>query len=49
VFIQPVAPFELVGRVVRKTESGFAITLDLVDPEIRRLVDDVAAIVNQPG
>ena len=46
VFIQPVAPFELVGRVIRKTESGFAIAFDLVDPDLRRLVDDVAALVN---
>ncbi len=47
VFIQPVAPFELVGRVIRKTETGFAISMDLVDPEIRRLVDDVAAVVSE--
>ncbi|MBW2268650.1 MAG: PilZ domain-containing protein [Deltaproteobacteria bacterium] len=47
VFIQPVAPFELVGRIVRKTESGFAIVFELENPEIRHLVDDVAALVNQ--
>lgn len=46
VFVQPVAPFELLGHVVRCTEGGFAIRYDVDDPEIRRLVDDVAAIVN---
>jgi hypothetical protein len=49
VFVQPVAPFELAGRVVRTTESGFAIALDPVDSELRRLVDDVSAIVNETG
>ena len=47
VFVQPVAPFELIGRVIRKTETGFAISMDLVDPELRRLVDDVAALVSE--
>ena len=47
VFLQPVAPLELVGVVVRHTETGFAIEYDKVeDPEVRRLVDDAAAIVN---
>ena len=45
VFIQPVAPFELHGHVARITESGFAVMYELFDPEIRRLVDDVSAIV----
>jgi hypothetical protein len=45
VFVQPVAPFELRGHVARLTESGFAVRYDLFDPEIRRLVDDVSAIV----
>jgi hypothetical protein len=48
VFIQPVAPFEIVGRVVRKTETGFAIAHEIDDPELRNLVDDVAAIVSVP-
>ena len=39
IFIQPVAPFELVGRVARHTDAGFAIDYDLFDPEIRRLVE----------
>ena len=46
VFIQPVSPFELIGHVVRRTESGFAVEYDVVDPEVRDLVDDVAAIVS---
>jgi hypothetical protein len=46
VFVQPVAPFELLGHVVRRTEGGFAIRYDVDDPEVRRLVEDVSAIVN---
>jgi len=46
VFIQPVAPFQLVGRVTRHSESGFVILFDVSDLEVRRLVDDVAAIVS---
>lgn len=49
VFIQPVAPFELQGNVTRLADSGFSITWDLFDEEIRRLVDDVSAIVSGPG
>jgi hypothetical protein len=45
VFVQPVAPFELIGEVTRHTESGFAIRCVLDDSEVRRLVDNVAAIV----
>ena len=48
VFVQPVAPFELVGRVTRHTESGFVILYEVSDPEVRRLVDDVSAIVVAP-
>ena len=48
VFVQPVAPFQLVGRVTRHTESGFVILYDISDPEVRRLVDDVSAIVVTP-
>jgi hypothetical protein len=48
VFVQPVLPFELIGHVVRVTEDGFAIEYDVSDPEVRRLVDDVAAIVTTP-
>jgi len=46
VFVQPVQPFELIGHVVRYTDSGFAIAIDRCDAEVRRLVDDVGAIVN---
>ena len=48
VFIQPVAPFELIGRVARYTESGFVILHEISDPEVRHLVDDVSAIVVTP-
>ena len=49
VFVLPVAPFEILGHVVRTTESGFALALNLFDPEIQQLVDDVRAIVSQGG
>ena len=45
VFIQPVSPFELVGEVVRTSPTGFAIAYQVESPEVRRLVDDVAALV----
>jgi hypothetical protein len=45
VFVQPVSPFELEGQVVRRTETGFAIEYSVENPEVRRLIDDVAAIV----
>jgi len=45
VFIQPVCPFELAGEVVRADEKAFAIRYNNLDPEIGRLVDDVAALV----
>lgn len=48
VFIQPVAPFELVGEVVRAEADFFAIRFLELDPEIGRLVDDVAAVVSLP-
>lgn len=49
IFVQPVAPFTLTGQVVRSTKDGFAITYELFDPEIRRLVDDVSAMVTHPA
>jgi len=49
IFVQPVAPFTLTGQVVRSTKDGFAITYELFDPEIRRLVDDVSAMVAHPA
>ena len=48
VFVQPIQPFELIGHVVRHTENGFAIEVDVLDAEIRNLVDDVRAIVTAP-
>jgi hypothetical protein len=45
VFVRPVSPFELVGEVVRSDASGFAIAYQVENPEVRRLVDDVAALV----
>jgi hypothetical protein len=49
IFIQPVAPFELTGFVARHTEDGFALDYDLFDAEVRRLVDDVAALIAEPA
>ncbi len=46
VFIQPVSPVELVGQVIRLTEDGFALQYEITDPEVRRLVDDAAAVVS---
>jgi hypothetical protein len=48
IFVQPVAPFELIGSVMRHTESGFVIVYEVFDPEVRRLVDDVSAMVTPP-
>jgi hypothetical protein len=46
VFVQPVSPFELIGDVVRRGPRSFAIEYTVDSPEVRRLVDDVAAIVS---
>jgi hypothetical protein len=48
IFIQPVCPFELCGEVVRHEGSSFAIRYGNLDPEVGRLVDDVAALVTGP-
>lgn len=48
VFLQPINPLELNGRVVRHTEDGFAVEYKTEDSEIRRLVDDAAALVAAP-
>lgn len=45
VFVQPVRPFELAGSVVRSSDEGFSIEYEVESPEVRRLVDDVAALV----
>ncbi len=42
-------PFKLAGHVVRHTPTGFAIEYkDNLDPHVRRMVDDAAAIVAVP-
>ena len=48
VFVQPVAPFEVAGTVIRHTESGFAIGYEDLSDEVRWLVNDVAAMVAKP-
>ncbi len=48
VFVQPVAPFELSGEVVRSRTGSFAIRFIELDPAIGHLVDDVAALVSMP-
>lgn len=45
VFVLPVSPFELEGEVVRRSESGFAIEYSVESPDVRRLVDDVTAVL----
>jgi len=49
VFVQPINPIELAGEVVRLTEDGFAVQYEIADPELRRLVDDAAAVVCAPS
>jgi hypothetical protein len=42
-----VSPFRLTGHVVRHTSTGFAIEYeDTFDPDMRRMVDDAAAIMD---
>ncbi len=48
IFIQPVCPFELSGEVIRCDGPTFAIRYSNLDPEVGRLVDDVAALVTGP-
>jgi len=47
IFVQPVAPFEIAGHVARVDGDGFAIHYDNFDDDLRRFVDDVAAIVGR--
>jgi hypothetical protein len=44
--IAPASPYELVGRVVRHSSSGFAIEYEESDPEVCLLVDEAAASQN---
>ena len=48
VFVQPVCPFEVIGRVVRHTEEGFAIEFDNLSDDVRRLIEDASAMVGLP-
>ena len=42
-------PLELAGHVVRHSSTGFAIEYeDNLDPDVRRMVDDAAALVAVP-
>ena len=42
-------PFELVGHVTRHSSTGFAIEYkDDLDPDVRQMVDDAAALVTAP-
>jgi hypothetical protein len=42
-------PFEVVGHVVRHSPAGFAIEYkDNLDPDVRRMVDDAAAVAAAP-
>jgi len=44
--IAPASPYELVGRVVRHSRSGFAIEYESANPEVRLLVDEAATFQN---
>ena len=46
---EAVTPFEPTGHVVRHSSAGFAVEYkDIVDPDVRRMLDDAAAIVAAP-
>jgi hypothetical protein len=46
---EAVTPFEIAGHVVRHSPNGFAIEHDdNLDADVRRMVDDAAAIVAAP-
>jgi hypothetical protein len=44
--IAPASPYELLGRVVRHSSSGFAIEYEDADPEVRQLVDEASSFEN---
>ncbi len=47
--VEEVTPLELVGYVVRHTSTGFAVEYeDNHDPDVRRMVDEAAAIAAIP-
>ena len=48
--LEPATPFELTGHVVRHSSTGFAIEYeDNLDPDVRWMVDDAAALVAVPS
>ena len=44
--IAPASPYELVGRVIRHSSSGFAIEYEESDSEVHQLVDEAASVKN---
>jgi len=48
VFVNPVQPVEVTGRVVRSEEAGFALEYEKLEPEVRQLVEDVTGLVAVP-
>ena len=48
IFLSPGQPIELVGEVVRHEDDGFAVVHDMMDEEMRNLVDDLQAMVSPP-
>ena len=42
-------PFDVVGKVVRHVEGGFAVEYAAVSQELGRLIDNAAAIVGEPS
>jgi hypothetical protein len=42
-------PFDVVGKVVRHVEGGFALEYAAVSQELGRLIDNAAAIVGEPS
>jgi hypothetical protein len=49
IFLSEQAPFVIIGQVVRHVEDGFAIEYADLSPELRRLIDDAAAMVGDPA
>jgi hypothetical protein len=42
-------PFELAGKVVHHTETGFTVEYEKPHPDVCRRLDDVAALIAAPG
>ena len=46
---EEVTPFKLTGHVARHSSTGFAVKYeDNHDPDVRRMIDDAAAIIDGP-